>query len=135
MNSVFNQNFFFSLVEGIDSEEPLEIQLGKVVTKISVDDTGNHVMVTSQDGGVWTADHVVVSVPLGVLKEEGIKFEPVLPEEKTKAIKERGKDFAMIKDKLLTLLVITAINLCSDIITGLLTEPMFFFFFFFLRGF
>ena len=42
------------------------------------------------DRGDFEADHVVVTVPLGVLKNETIQFAPLLPERKRKAIKSLG---------------------------------------------
>ncbi|OZA10459.1 MAG: amine oxidase [Rhodobacterales bacterium 17-64-5] len=48
----------------------LDIRLGKRVTALAPDAGG--VSVTLDDGGRLTADHVVLTVPLGVLRAEGI---------------------------------------------------------------
>lgn len=47
-------------------------------------------MVTLEDGRIFVADAAIVTVPLGVLKANLIKFEPKLPEWKLAAISELG---------------------------------------------
>jgi monoamine oxidase len=42
------------------------------------------------DGRVYPADRAVVALPLGVLKAEGVRFVPELPEEKRQAIERLG---------------------------------------------
>ena len=49
----------------------------QVVRKVEYHKKG--VRVTTEDGSVYTADYVVVSVSLGVLQSELIKFVPDLP--------------------------------------------------------
>jgi monoamine oxidase len=39
---------------------------------------------------VFTADRVIVALPLGILKNEGVKFDPVLPQDKQAAINSLG---------------------------------------------
>lgn len=79
------------------------IHLGKPVTKIQrfpdaptlvtiadrtvVNPDGT---VSKVDGTVIEADIVVVTVPLGVLKKDGIKFDPPLPEYKQESINKLG---------------------------------------------
>ncbi|XP_071442873.1 peroxisomal N(1)-acetyl-spermine/spermidine oxidase [Hetaerina americana] len=47
----------------------------------------NPVKVMCENGAVFTADHVVVTIPLGVLKDrQSTLFEPALPQNKCKAI-------------------------------------------------
>lgn len=46
--------------------------------------------VVAVDGRSLPADYVVVTVPLGVLKESELRFEPPLPEFKRRAIRELG---------------------------------------------
>jgi len=57
-----------------------------VVTNIS--QTGSSATVTTANGTQLTADCVIVTVPLGVLKQGSIGFEPPLPPEKQQAIQE-----------------------------------------------
>jgi hypothetical protein len=52
-----------------------------------VTDKGSSVSVTLANGTELTADYVIVTVPLGVLKEGVIKFTPPLPADKQTAIK------------------------------------------------
>jgi monoamine oxidase len=59
-----------------------------------VTDKASSVSVTLANGTELTADYVIVTVPLGVLKEDVIKFTPPLPADKQTAIKNmvsRGK--------------------------------------------
>lgn len=65
---------------------PLDIRLNEVVTAIEQTESG--VTVTaSQD---FEGSHVIVTVPLGVLKAGSIDFEPDLPATKTDAINALG---------------------------------------------
>ena len=50
----------------------------------------NKVMVTLEDGRNFVADAAIVTVPIGILKANLIKFEPKLPEWKVAAISELG---------------------------------------------
>ena len=65
-----------------------DIRLGHTVAEI--DHTGDEVTVTTDSGGVFEAERVVVTVPLGVLKAGGISFVPSLPPEKQAAIDALG---------------------------------------------
>ncbi|OCK81016.1 lysine-specific histone demethylase 1 [Lepidopterella palustris CBS 459.81] len=49
-----------------------------------------HVTVECRNGDVFEADEIVITTPLGVLKEGSIKFEPPLPGWKTGAIERLG---------------------------------------------
>lgn len=66
-----------SLAEGLD------IHLNQVVKAISVADDG---VTVETEGDSFSADRVIVTVPLGVLKRGDIRFEPALPDEKLRAI-------------------------------------------------
>lgn len=63
------------------------IELDTVVTRIAHDASGVRIE-TSQ--GVFVADRVIVTVPLGVLKAGTIVFDPPLPEPKRRAIRRLG---------------------------------------------
>lgn len=65
----------------------LTIQLNQRVTKI--DYTGTNVKV-EHNGTISEADHVLVTVPLGVLKNNVIQFIPTLPTAKQNAIQKVG---------------------------------------------
>ncbi len=74
-----------TLVQRLSAE--LEITFDTPVDHISHADTG--VCVRSGDK-TWTADKVIVTVPLGVLKSGTIAFDPPLPERKREAIARLG---------------------------------------------
>ncbi|CAL5340677.1 unnamed protein product [Camellia sinensis] len=98
---------YMSIIESIASVLPAgSIQLGKKVTKIEWQ-PNNHRLLENEnghetrpvklhfcDGSVMLADHVIVTVSLGVLKagtgENSGMFDPPLPSFKTKAISRLG---------------------------------------------
>ncbi|MBL8777852.1 MAG: FAD-dependent oxidoreductase [Acidimicrobiales bacterium] len=77
---------YVQLVDGL--AEGLAIDLGAPVEEVAVVDGG--VVVTIGDDSTYEADHVVVTVPLGVLKAGTIAFEPPLPDAKATAIERIG---------------------------------------------
>ena len=66
----------------------LDIRLGWPVSAVSL--LADGVTVTSSEGEVLQADRVVLTVPLGVLKAGGIRFDPELPAEHLAAIDALG---------------------------------------------
>ncbi|RVE47205.1 hypothetical protein evm_008173 [Chilo suppressalis] len=66
----------------------LEYKLNKEVTQINwSEDPSKKVVVTCKDGSSYTADNVIVTVSIGVLKERhATMFSPMLPHWKTKSI-------------------------------------------------
>jgi monoamine oxidase len=66
-----------------------DLHLQQPVT--GIDYTGKKVRVTTTNG-IFTADTVIVTVPLTMLKKQCIFFNPELPEAKQKAIKTLGMD-------------------------------------------
>ncbi len=62
--------------------------LNKAVSKI--DYSGEDITVTTVDGSTFTADKIIVTVPLGVLQASKITFTPALAASKTDAIKRLG---------------------------------------------
>jgi monoamine oxidase len=76
--------------------EGLHIERDQVVTEIQWsnknekenddDDESSPVRVITAAHSVFTADHVIVTVPLGVLQHETIQFTPPLPQRKKQAI-------------------------------------------------
>lgn len=75
--------------------EGLEIRTGQVVTRIAPDGAG--VAVTLKDGTVLTADHAIITVPLGVLKARDIAF---------------GADLAPARVEAITMLDMGLLNKC-----------------------
>ncbi|MEM9284155.1 MAG: NAD(P)/FAD-dependent oxidoreductase [Verrucomicrobiota bacterium] len=78
--------------EGYDAlpkflQEGLDVRLGTVVSKVAYSDVG--VQVTTKDE-VLEADRVVITLPIGVLKQGSVVFEPDLPARKRAAIEALG---------------------------------------------
>ncbi len=67
--------------------EDLDIRLGEVVRRIR---DGAEGVTVETAKGVFTADHCIVTVPLGVLKSGAITFDPPLPDAQRKAIAALG---------------------------------------------
>jgi len=65
----------------------LKIQLNQQVSKINFSDNPIRV---HHNGQVSEADYVIVTVPLGVLKQKSIQFLPLLPNKKLEAINNIG---------------------------------------------
>ena len=56
-----------------------ELVLGAQVSEIHWSHAGARVRLTCADGRRWTADRVIVTLPLGVLQEGSVQFTPELP--------------------------------------------------------
>ncbi|XP_052085769.1 lysine-specific histone demethylase 2-like [Mytilus californianus] len=59
-------------------------------TEISSIDYSDKVVVKSSDGQSWTGDKVIVTLPLAVLKNGIVQFNPPLPQNKVMAIQQLG---------------------------------------------
>jgi monoamine oxidase len=72
--------------------EKLDVQTNKVVSRIRYDleDLKGKAEVFCENGEVIQADKVVLTAPLGVLKQQSIQFEPPLPDWKQAAISRLG---------------------------------------------
>ncbi|CAL9690747.1 unnamed protein product [Knipowitschia caucasica] len=70
------------LAEGLDIRTKCPVK--------SIDYTGDLVKVTSTNGSQWTAQKVLVSIPLTLLQKNYIHFKPPLSERKMKAIHSLG---------------------------------------------
>lgn len=68
--------------------EGLDIKMGAEVNKVEY--AGDSVQVRTSDGKVFEGDYALVTLPLGVLKDEWVKFEPPLPNWKRDAVKRLG---------------------------------------------
>ncbi|KAK3087785.1 hypothetical protein FSP39_010562 [Pinctada imbricata] len=66
----------------------MDIEYNKQVSEISYD--GDSCRICTVNGKTYEANKVIVTVPLGVLKNEDIAFSPSLPEWKTAAIRSLG---------------------------------------------
>ncbi|XP_066349935.1 polyamine oxidase 4 isoform X2 [Miscanthus floridulus] len=79
-------NGYYPVIEAL--AQGLDIRLNQRVTEITRQYNG--VKVTTEDGTSYFADACIISVPLGVLKANIIKFEPELPSWKSSAIANLG---------------------------------------------
>ncbi len=70
-----------------DIKRKCSIQLNSVVNTINIREQG--IEIATEDE-VFFADHVIVTVPLGVLKKRKITFNPPLPHDKQQAIDRLG---------------------------------------------
>lgn len=64
-----------------------DLRMGEVVE--TVDHGGAHCTVTTGKGA-YEADHIVCTLPLGVLQAKAVRFSPALPSGKTEAIERMG---------------------------------------------
>ncbi|MFK7823244.1 MAG: flavin monoamine oxidase family protein [Oligoflexales bacterium] len=67
--------------------KPLDIHFNELVSKVSYDSKGVTVITNKQ---TYKANKVIITVPLGVLKNNSIVFDPPLPESKQEAIRSLG---------------------------------------------
>ena len=77
---------YVALVDGL--ADGLDVETEAVVTTVESGDDG--VVVRTRAGDEHSADHVVVTLPLGVLQTGDVTFDPPLPEEKQDAIGRLG---------------------------------------------
>lgn len=80
------QNGFGVLLKNL--AQGLDITFNCEVEEINY--SGEKVILTSSEGREFTADKVIVTVPLSLLKSERIRFNPDLPEKKKAAISSLG---------------------------------------------
>ncbi|ALG10603.1 FAD-dependent oxidoreductase [Kibdelosporangium phytohabitans] len=83
-DSILHQGYQ-SVVDAL--ADGLDVRLRHVVTRI---DTSAGPVRVSTDQGEFQADKVLVTVPLGVLKAEAVRFDPPLPAAKRSAIARLG---------------------------------------------
>ena len=76
---------YVGLVDGL--ADGLDVRTGTAVQRIASGDDG---VVVDSDDTSFEADHVVVTLPLGVLKAGTVAFEPPLPDDKATAIERLG---------------------------------------------
>ena len=81
-NDVLFPGGYGQIVEALS--DGLEVRLGQAVT--AIDHSGAQVVATTASGASFEADRVVVTLPLGVLKNGLVSFSPPLPAAKRQAI-------------------------------------------------
>jgi monoamine oxidase len=90
------------LLADLSFKKVIETKLAEALPKIvlnapvkTVDYTDRKVKVTDASGNVQEADHVIVTVPLPVLRDGDILFTPALPAVKTEAMRKIGMGAGM----------------------------------------
>lgn len=83
----------YDLVVKLMAKEPnpLKIKLNSPVAQINRRTSQSPVEIVTSKGEKITCDHVIVTVPLGILKANVIKFNPTLSIEHINAIDRIGK--------------------------------------------
>jgi lysine-specific histone demethylase 1B len=89
----FEKTFFDLIEKQIAIHVQDHIQLNTVIKQI--DYTGPTTTVTDSNNNAYTADKVIITVPITILKSGDIEFVPALPTEKTTAFSKIGMDAGM----------------------------------------
>lgn len=100
------------------SPRKLDIRTRHVVRKITYEEGGARIECENEQ--VFQADKVVVTLPLGVLKAEQVRFEPALPDWKLGAIERLGYG---LLNKVILVYNVPFWDTENDMV-GLLHEPM-----------
>jgi monoamine oxidase len=79
-----------NLLEKIAIKHNLSIRLNTLVTQINTTDTDRIAITISNDSSKIYCRRVIITIPLGCLKQETILFEPSLPDWKRDAINQMG---------------------------------------------
>jgi monoamine oxidase len=76
----------------LNCPQPLTVRKRSNVKRITYnpENSGSPSRIECEDGAIIEADYVVSTIPLGVLKEQNIQFEPALPDWKNGAIQRIG---------------------------------------------
>ncbi|CAF3106738.1 unnamed protein product [Rotaria sp. Silwood2] len=83
------QRGFGSLIQRIVDRFVLPVQLNTEVTRI-ITSNSNHVQVSTKNGKTIQSKYVLITIPLGCLKQKIITFEPALPQWKQNVIDSMG---------------------------------------------
>lgn len=78
------------IVAGSGTEVPIKLELNKIVRNIKVDHERKKVLIRTVDRKQLIADSVVIALPIGVLKDTSVIFEPPLPDVWKKAVEDIG---------------------------------------------
>ncbi|HEU4718499.1 MAG TPA: NAD(P)/FAD-dependent oxidoreductase [Bacteroidia bacterium] len=89
----FRGTYFDFIDTNIAAQVKDRIQLNTIVSKI--DYSQSSVVVTDSNNNTYTADKVIVTVPVTILKAGDIEFVPALTQEKTDAFAKIGMDAGM----------------------------------------
>lgn len=84
----FKSGTYWQLFESAFGNAVTKAKLSQVVASINYQ--GNQIDVTTTNGDIFTADKVIVTIPLAMLKQGSIVFNPSLPSSKLAAIDNIG---------------------------------------------
>ncbi|CAF0753847.1 unnamed protein product [Adineta ricciae] len=80
-----------TFIKQIAERNHLPVQLNTIVTDIQIPSNADDLIrITTQDHRQYFSKHVLITVPLGCLKAQSIRFTPSLPEWKQNAIDQMG---------------------------------------------
>jgi monoamine oxidase len=89
----FQETYFDLIEKQIATHVQDKIQLNTAIKQI--DYSGATIQVSDYNNNVYTADKVIITVPITILKSGDIEFVPALPTEKTSAFSKIGMDAGM----------------------------------------
>jgi lysine-specific histone demethylase 1B len=89
----FEETFFDCIEKEIASHVKDKISLNTIVSKIDYSDST--IVITDSNNNTFTADKVIISVPISILKSNDIQFTPALSSEKTSAFSKIGMGAGM----------------------------------------
>ncbi len=89
----FEETFFDLIDKQIASVIKQNIVLNTPITKINY--TDNSIIITANNGNTYTADKVIITVPITILKSNAIQFTPNLSSNKINAFQKIGMDAGM----------------------------------------
>jgi len=89
----FEQTFYDLLNDHITSQIATDIKLNTIVSKIDYNE--NKIIVTDSANNTYMADKVIITVPITILQNSSILFNPPLPIEKTNAFNKIGMGAGM----------------------------------------
>lgn len=88
----FTQNSYGEFINTVYQDEISKVIMNKAVTKINYE---NSVLIETADGEIYTADRVLITVPISILKSGMIDFAPPLPDSKNQALESMEMDTGM----------------------------------------
>jgi len=89
----FQETYFDLIDKQIASQVKDKIIQNIIVSKIDYSET--NIVVTDSNNNTYTADKLIITVPITVLKTNDIQFIPALPSDKTVAFSKIGMDAGM----------------------------------------
>ena len=89
----FEATFFDFIDKQIAVHVKDKIKLNTIVKKI--DYSSDKISITDSNNSVYTADKVIITVPITILKDGDIEFSPALPSAQTAAFNKIGMDAGM----------------------------------------